>query len=89
MDAATLADDKRSGYAVVRAVEVVGEAASKVSPQGRASLPTAPWRQVVGMRNVLIHGYRGLELGLVVETVRDHFPSLIDHLMKALGDTSS
>ncbi|MFN3511798.1 MAG: DUF86 domain-containing protein [Phenylobacterium sp.] len=59
---------------------------AKVSPEGRARLPALPWRQIVGMRNVLIHGYRGLDAGLVVETVRDHFPPLIERLKKALGE---
>ena len=85
-DAAALEADKRSRYAVIRAVEVVGEAAAKVSEAGRAALPAAPWRQAIGMRNVLIHGYQGLDIGLVVETVREHFPPLIDLLSRALGE---
>ena len=88
-DAAALAADKRTQYAVIRAVEVVGEAASKVSAVGRAKIPAVPWRQVVGMRNLLIHGYRGLDLGVMVETVRDHFPPLIEQLKTALGDSSA
>jgi uncharacterized protein with HEPN domain len=85
-DADALKLDKRSRYAVIRAVEVVGEAAAKVSNEGRIALPAAPWRQAVGMRNALIHGYQGLDIGLVVETVRDHFPPLIRLLSEALGD---
>lgn len=85
-DAAAMALDKRTHYAVIRAVEVVGEAASKVSADGRASLPAVPWRQAIGMRNMLIHGYASLDLGLIVETVRDHFPPLVEQLKRALGD---
>jgi uncharacterized protein with HEPN domain len=85
-DAAALESDKRTRYAVIRAVEVVGEAAAKVSPEARAHLSDLPWRQIAGMRNVLIHGCRGLDADLVVETVRDHFPPLIERLKKALGE---
>ena len=86
-DASALAVDKRTQYAVIRAVEVVGEAASKVSAEGREMLAALPWRQAVGMRNVLIHGYNSLDLGLIVETVRDHFPPLVELLNSALGET--
>ena len=85
-DASALAADKRTHYAVIRAVEVVGETASKVSREGREALPALPWRQAIGMRNVLIHGYHGLDLGLIVETVRNHFPPLVDLLKSALGE---
>ena len=85
-DAVMLAADKRTRYAVIRAAEIVGEAATKVSPDGRSRLSDIPWRQAVGMRNVLIHGYRGLDLSLIVETVRDHFPPLVLQLENALRD---
>jgi uncharacterized protein with HEPN domain len=70
------------------AIELLGDddAAAKVSDAGRIALSAAPWRQAIGMRNVLIHGYQGLDIGLVVETVREHFPPLIDLLSQALGE---
>ncbi len=86
MNAVALAVDKRTRYAVIRAAEIVGEAASKVSSESRIRLPELPWRQAVGMRNVLIHDYRGLDLSLIVETVRDHFPPLVIQLENALRD---
>ena len=85
-DAVSLATDKRTRYAVIRAAEVVGEAAAKVSAKGRDGLPDIPWRQAIGMRNVLIHGYQGLEVRLIVETVREHFPLLVKQLKQALGE---
>jgi uncharacterized protein with HEPN domain len=44
-------------FALVRAAEVFGEAASKVSPDARASAPSVPWREIVAMRKRLIHAY--------------------------------
>jgi uncharacterized protein with HEPN domain len=85
LDANSLLGDKRTQYAVVRAVEVVGEAASKVSPETRATLTDVPWRQVVGMRNILIHGYTDLDLALVVKVVRAHLPNLIALIAEIIG----
>lgn len=85
-DAAELRADKLRQYALIRAVEIVGEAASKVSVEARAELPDLPWRRIVGMRNTLIHGYRGMEIDLVVEVVREHLPSLVSRLEHLLGD---
>jgi uncharacterized protein with HEPN domain len=87
-DATALAAEKMRRYAVIRAVEVVGEAASKVSPERRDSLPNVPWRPAIGMRNVLIHNYVGLELTIVADTVRNDFPNLVRVLRQVLGDGS-
>jgi len=52
-----LDNDKMLVLALMRAIEVVGEAASKVSAEGRAELPDLPWPEVIGMRNRLVHAY--------------------------------
>ncbi|HZZ89989.1 MAG TPA: HepT-like ribonuclease domain-containing protein [Caulobacteraceae bacterium] len=88
-DAVALSSDKMRRYAVIRAAEIVGEAASNVSAPRRATLTGVPWRAVIGMRNVLIHGYTGLDLNILVDTVRNHFPVLIGVLRDALGEGSS
>ncbi|MGB5516553.1 MAG: HepT-like ribonuclease domain-containing protein, partial [Thermoanaerobaculia bacterium] len=43
--------------ALERFIEVIGEAASKISPSTRASSPEIPWKEIIGMRNRLVHGY--------------------------------
>lgn len=86
LDAAGLRADKRSQYAVIRAVEVLGEAASKVDAETRARLSELPWRAAIGMRNILIHGYHQLDLALVVKTVREDLPPLVARLEAILGD---
>ena len=85
-DATDLTTNKRSRYALMRAVEIVGEAASKVSAPARANLPDIAWRQIIGMRNTLIHGYRGLDLKIVIEAVRDYMPGLIVRLQRLLEE---
>ena len=57
-------------YAIHKAVEIVGEAASRVTPDTRNSQPDIPWSEIIGMRNRLVHGYTDIDVGLVWRTVR-------------------
>lgn len=52
-----LDSDAMLRFALTRAVEIIGEAAGKVSAEGRAELPVVPWSAIVGMRNRLAHAY--------------------------------
>jgi len=69
--AAELAADRRNLYAVVKALEIVGEAAKNVPPAVRDLAPEVPWTQITGMRDRLIHGYRDVDLKLVWRTARE------------------
>ena len=51
--------------AVIRQLEIIGEAVKRVSPETLARCPDIPWRQVAGLRDVLIHGYMGVDLKAV------------------------
>ncbi len=62
---------------VVRRLEIVGEAAGRLSPEFRQEHPTVPWGRMTGMRNRMIHGYRDVDMELVWETVQRHIPPLI------------
>ena len=66
--------------AVIRALEVLGEAAGRVSRETVAALPEIPWQDVTGMRHRLIHDYFDVNLELVWEVVQDEIPSLIKAL---------
>jgi uncharacterized protein with HEPN domain len=72
-------------FALVRAVEVVGEAASKVSVEGRAGLPEVPWIDVVGMRNRLVHAYFDINRDILWLTVKKSLPEL-DRLLRGYLD---
>ena len=63
-------------FAVVRAIEVVGEAASKVTDETKATSPAIPWASIVGMRNRLIHGYFDIDSDVVWKTVTEEIPAL-------------
>ncbi len=66
--------------AALKALETIGEAASRISDMFRSDHPEIPWREIIGMRNRLIHAYFEVDIDKVWETVQDDLPSLIDHL---------
>ncbi len=76
--------DRMLQLALTRLVEVVGEAAARVSKETCANHPSIPWAQIVGMRNRLIHGYDMLDWNLLWDTVCDDLPPLIADLEKII-----
>ena len=69
--------DERTVFSATKAVEIVGEAAAQVSKDTRQAHPDIPWRDIVAMRNRLVHAYFEINLELVWKTVRDDLPDLI------------
>ena len=74
------ARDRRTQLSVLKSVEIVGEAAAHVSEDTKRAHPAIPWRQIVGMRNRLVHAYFDIDLPLVWDTVCDDLPVLIARL---------
>ena len=66
--------------ALTRLVEIVGEAASRVSAPTREKYPEIPWPDILGMRNRLVHAYEALDLDLLWDTIETDFPPLISQL---------
>lgn len=81
-----LESDQKAYLAIRHALGIVGEAANQVSPSTRSDLSDVPWRDVVSMRHRLYHGYRHVQADVIVSTVRDHLPLLVEALEKALKD---
>ena len=75
-----LDSDRMLLFAVVRAVEIIGEAASKVSTETRTSHPNIPWGAIVGMRNRLVHAYFEIDTAVVWVAVTDEIPALLSQL---------
>ena len=71
-------------FATVRAIEVIGEAASRVSQEGRDRLPSVPWRKIVGMRNRLVHAYFDVDTDTLWDTVTSALPKLLSQLKPVL-----
>ena len=68
--------------AVIRQLEIIGEATKKLSPELRAMYPDTPWRRIAGMRDVLIHDYMGVDLNAVWEVTQKDIHSLKKQLQK-------
>ncbi|MEQ8404321.1 MAG: DUF86 domain-containing protein [Oceanicaulis sp.] len=80
-----LVGDEMRYLAVQRALEVVGEAAANVPPNVQAALPNIPFREAIGMRHRIIHGYATVDPIIIVQTVRDDLPPMITALEAALS----
>ncbi len=74
------ADDERTQFAAIRALEIVGEAARGIPDEIRALASDIPWTRVIGMRNILAHDYMGTNPRVVFDTVRLFLPDLIVRL---------
>ncbi len=80
---ADLDTDRKLALALVRALEVIGEAAANVSQETRDKHPGVPWRSIVAMRNRLIHAYSAIDLDFVWETAAREVPALLATLRPA------
>jgi uncharacterized protein with HEPN domain len=76
--------DRMFSRAVVQDIEIIGEAAGRVSGQTQGQLPSIPWSSITSMRNRLIHGYFDIDLDRVWDTLVDDLPPLIEELRRIL-----
>lgn len=76
--------DRMLLFAVVHAIEILGEAANKISHETRAAAPL-PWVAIISMRNRLIHGYFDIDTSIVWKTATIEIPSLVPVLRSLIG----
>ena len=69
--------DTKLQDSVIRRIEIIGEAARRISPETREALPGIPWSEMVGMRNLMIHDYDDVDLEIVWDTILQDLPRLI------------
>lgn len=74
VDLADFSADDKTTFSVVRALEIVGEAAKRVPPAFRRKHPDVPWRPMAGIRDRLIHDYERVDLEVVWKTVHEDLP---------------
>ncbi|MCY3915812.1 MAG: DUF86 domain-containing protein [Chloroflexi bacterium] len=70
--------------ALVKAIELIGESASRTSDELRAQQPQIPWKKMIGMRNVLVHNYWAIEQDEFWDAVQIHIPALITELVRLI-----
>jgi len=80
-----LVDDRVPSLAIVRLMEIVGEAANRIPHEERSRHPEIPWLQIVGLRNRLIHGYDAIDYEILWQILNRDMPELILSLERILG----
>jgi len=71
--------------ALVKEIEIIGEAATKLSIETKEKFPNIEWRDMIGMRNRLIHAYDEIDFGILCDTIANDIPQLIDELEQIPG----
>ena len=82
------AKDAKTAYAVIRALEMIGEAAKQIPSSIREQYPDIAWREVTGIRDKLIHNYFGVNLEVVWKTAVEDVPNLVSqvrHILNEIG----
>jgi uncharacterized protein with HEPN domain len=81
-----LDSDRLLVLGLIKAVEIIGEAASKMSKEYQSAHPQIPWSAIIAMRNILIHNYFGVDLDEVWNTLQNDLPPLIRDLKKLVQE---
>lgn len=84
MDRRAFERDAKTRFAVIAQLEIIGEATKRLSPEFRAKHPSVPWKQMAGMRDVLVHLYDRVDLGEVWVAASESVPALIEQLAPLL-----
>jgi uncharacterized protein with HEPN domain len=80
----SLDSDRKLALALIRCIEIIGEAAAQISNESREALPQIPWSDIIAMRNRLIHAYFDINLDILWKTIIEDLPPLISELDKIL-----
>lgn len=79
-------EDDKTIFAVIRAIEIIGEAVKNIPEDIRKDYPKIPWKGMAGMRDKVIHGYFGVDIKVVWDTVKKRFPEVKPMFEKVLED---
>ena len=79
---ASFSSDRMRHLAVVRLIQLIGEASVRLSDAARQSRPAVPWRELRAMRNILVHQYEGIDDAIVWKTATERLPELIATLSR-------
>lgn len=85
MDYATFVADDKTMSAVIRKLEIIGEAVKQLPEETRLKHPEIPWKQIAGMRDKLIHFYFGVNAHLIWQTIHNRLPALKAAVRKGIA----
>lgn len=78
--------DKKTLYAVIRCLEVLGEAVKKIPNYIRKEYPEIPWQEIAGMRDRLIHEYFGVDIETIWDTIQEDLSPLKETVTNIISD---
>lgn len=78
--------DEKTQFALIRVIEIIGEASKKIPSDIKDQSQEIPWREISGMRDLLIHDYFGVNIQVVWETAKNDLPELKEKIQKLIQD---
>ena len=85
LDQHSWSQDRKTVDAVIRNLEIIGEAAKHLPPQLQEKYPTIPWLHIQAMRNLLIHAYFGVDTDILWQTIQEDLPALKVQLLEIVA----
>ena len=83
---ADLTEDPVLQLALRQVIQIIGEAANRVSKEGQTRYPDIPWREAIAARNRIVHGYDSVDYDIIWRILTEEFPALITALERALPE---
>ncbi len=85
----TFIKDEKTSSAVIRKLEIIGEAAKRLPDEIKLKYKDIPWKKMAGMRDNLTHAYFGVDYDLVWQTITNNLPEIIKDVIKILDDRNT
>ena len=82
-------NDKKTVKAVLRNLEIVGEASKRIPPPLRDKYPDIPWKKMAGLRDKLVHEYFGVDLEIIWQLLKEELPGILHPVQQMLRDLNN